>query len=220
MGLAIFDLDNTLIGGDSDHAWGEYLVQRGCVDGELFRSENDRFYREYQRGKLDIRAYLEFALEPLARIPRAELEALHADFMREVISDFWLPRAEELVQGHRERGHHTMIITATNHFVVHPIAQKLGVDSLLATDPEKLDGAYTGRVEGTPCFREGKVQRLQAWLQQHPQFSAVEHWFYSDSANDLPLLDQVTYPVAVDPDDDLRQAAGERGWPIISLRDG
>ncbi|WOX04450.1 histidinol-phosphatase [Microbulbifer pacificus] len=218
MQLAIFDLDNTLIGGDSDHAWGEFLVARDCVDSERFRSENDRFYRDYQSGVLDIFAYLSFALEPLAQLSRGQLQNLQREFMQEVISEIWLPHAETLIQRHRDAGHHIMIITATNRFVVEPIAARLGVDTLLATEPEEVDGHFTGQVAGHPCFQEGKVVRLQQWLDQHPQYARGEKWFYSDSINDLPLLSQVEHPVAVDPDIRLRDEALSRGWQVISLR--
>ncbi|HEY8569677.1 HAD family hydrolase [Microbulbifer sp.] len=218
MQLAIFDLDNTLIGGDSDHAWGEFLVARDCVDGDRFRSENDRFYRDYQSGVLDIFAYLSFALEPLAQLSRGQLQNLQREFMQEVISEIWLPHAETLIQRHRDAGHHIMIITATNRFVVEPIAARLGVDTLLATEPEEVDGRFTGQVAGHPCFQEGKVVRLQQWLDQHPQYARGEKWFYSDSINDLPLLSQVEHPVAVDPDIRLRDEALSRGWQVISLR--
>ena len=219
MQLAIFDLDNTLIGGDSDHAWGEFLVARDHVDGERYRSANDRFYQDYQRGELDIFAYLEFALEPLAQLSRSELNNLHREFMNEVISEIWLPRAEELISRHRREGHHIMIITATNRFVVEPIAARLGVDTLIATEPELVEGSYTGRVVGEPCYQAGKVVRLQQWLAHNPEFGTGEKWFYSDSINDLPLLEQVENPVAVDPDARLRAEAEKRGWPVISLRD-
>ena len=217
--LAIFDLDNTLIGGDSDHAWGEFLVARECVDGERFRNQNDRFYRDYQRGDLDIFAYLEFALEPLAQLSRGQLENLQHEFMEEVINEIWLPHADSLIARHREAGHHIMIITATNRFVVEPIAARLGVDTLLATEPEEVAGRFTGKVAGEPCFQSGKVLRLQHWLAQNTQFERGEKWFYSDSINDLPLLQKVEHPVAVDPDERLRREALERGWQVISLRD-
>lgn len=218
MQLAIFDLDNTLIGGDSDHAWGEFLVEREHVDGERYRSANDRFYRDYQRGELDIFAYLEFALEPLAQLSRGQLGNLQRAFMEEVVSEIWLPQAEELIAGHRRDGHHIMIITATNRFVVEPIAARLGVDTLLATEPEEVEGRFTGRVAGEPCYQGGKVLRLHQWLAHNPAYAASEKWFYSDSINDLPLLREVEHPVAVDPDPRLRTEAESRGWPVISLR--
>ncbi|MFD1217319.1 histidinol-phosphatase [Microbulbifer celer] len=218
MQLAIFDLDNTLIGGDSDHAWGEFLVSREYVDGERYRNENDRFYRDYQSGELDIFAYLEFALEPLVQMTRGQLDNLHREFMQEVIGDLWLPHAETLIQRHRDAGHHIMIITATNRFVVEPIAARLGVDTLLATEPEEVDGNFTGRVAGEPCFQGGKVLRLRDWLARNADYERGEKWFYSDSINDLPLLQEVEHPVAVDPDERLRSEAEARGWQIISLR--
>ncbi|WP_299939634.1 HAD family hydrolase [uncultured Microbulbifer sp.] len=218
MHLAIFDLDNTLIGGDSDHAWGEFLVQRSHVDGEHYRSTNDRFYRDYQRGELDISAYLEFALAPLSLLSREQLESLQREFMQEVVSALWLPRAQALIGEHRRKGHHIMIITATNRFVVEPIAAHLGVDTLLATEPEELEGRFTGRVVGEPCYRAGKVVRLHQWLAHNAVYTRGQKWFYSDSINDLPLLTEVEHPVAVDPDARLRTEAEARGWPVISLR--
>ena len=217
MALAIFDLDNTLLGGDSDHAWGEFLVRKGIVDGAAYGAANDRFFRAYQDGSLDIRAYLAFALEPLTRFSLAELQALHGEFMRTLIAPLRLPRADALIAEHRARGDYLLIITATNAFITRPIAHSLGVDAILATEPEIRDGRYTGAVVGTPCFREGKVTRLREWLQQHP-YDPAEACFYSDSLNDLPLLEMVGKPVAVDPDATLRAEAERRGWPVISLR--
>ena len=217
MALAIFDLDNTLLGGDSDHAWGEFLVQRGIVDRTVYAEANDRFYREYQNGTLDIHAYLAFALEPLTRFTRAELNTLHDDFMRSMITPMRLAKADALLAEHRARGDFLLIITATNAFVTRPIGAALGVDALLATEPEIRHDRYTGKITGTACFREGKVTCLREWLAQHPYDIATAS-FYSDSQNDLPLLEMVGRPVAVDPDDMLRRVASARGWPIISLR--
>ena len=217
MALAIFDLDNTLLGGDSDHAWGEFLVQRGIVDHTVYAEANDRFYREYQNGTLDIHAYLAFALEPLTRFTRAELNTLHDDFMRTMITPMRLAKAAALLAEHRARGDFLLIITATNAFVTRPIGAALGVDALLATEPEIRHDRYTGKITGTACFREGKVTCLREWLAQHPYDIATAS-FYSDSQNDLPLLEMVGRPVAVDPDDMLRRVASARGWPIISLR--
>lgn len=217
MALAIFDLDNTLLGGDSDHAWGEFLVQRGIVDRMVYAKANDRFYREYQNGTLDIHAYLAFALEPLTRFTRAELNTLHDDFMRTMITPMRLAKADALLAEHRARGDFLLIITATNAFVTRPIGAALGVDALLATEPEIRHDRYTGKITGTACFREGKVTCLREWLEQHPYDIATAS-FYSDSQNDLPLLEMVGRPVAVDPDDMLRRVASARGWPIISLR--
>jgi HAD superfamily hydrolase (TIGR01490 family) len=217
MTLAIFDLDNTLLHGDSDHAWGEFMVEQQLVDGEVYRRRNDEFYEAYKRGELIIEEYLAFALEPLSRLDTHHLQQLHARFMAEKVAPMRLPAADALIARHRAEGHFLLIITATNRFVTGPIAQALGMDDLLATDPECLDGRYTGRVAGTPCFREGKVARLQSWLKDTGHSLDGSH-FYSDSINDLPLLEAVTHPVAVDPDERLRQEAGRRGWPVISLR--
>jgi len=215
--LAIFDLDNTLLGGDSDHAWGEFLVSKGIVDAAEYGAANDRFYRAYQDGTLDILMYLEFALEPLTRFSLPELKQLHDEFMRTQIAPLRLPKADALLAEHRSRGDYLLIITATNAFITRPIGESLGVDALLATEPELRDGRYTGGVTGTPCFRDGKVTCLREWLQRHP-YDPAEAYFYSDSHNDLPLLAMVGKPVAVDPDGTLRAEAQARGWPIISLR--
>lgn len=217
MSLAIFDLDNTLLGGDSDHGWGEFLVHRGLVDEQHFRATNDLYYRQYQSGGLDIHAYLAFALEPLTQHNLPALEALHAEFMRDIVTPMYLPKAAELLAEHRARGDYLLIITATNAFITRPIAAALGVDAIIATEPELIHGRYTGRIVGTPSFREGKVVRLREWLVEH-QFNLAGSSFYSDSHNDLPLLEMVETPVAVDPDDTLRATAIARGWPIISLR--
>jgi HAD superfamily hydrolase (TIGR01490 family) len=215
--LAIFDLDNTLIAGDSDHSWGEFLVQKNLVDAAGYRRQNDGFYQAYKDGSLDIHAYLRFALAPLTRHTLAELEALHQEFMAVHIEPLMLPKAQALVQKHRDRGDHLLIITATNGFVTRPIAARLGIDDILASEPEILDGRYTGNCVGTPCFQVGKITRLNEWLATR-DVSLVDSYFYSDSINDLPLLEQVENPVAVDPDDRLRSIAEARSWPVISLR--
>lgn len=218
MALAIFDLDNTLLNGDSDHAWGEFLIQNKIVDSETYKSRNDQFYADYKRGELDIFAYLEFALEPLTRFSNAELEALHQRFMAESVSKMRLQKADALLQKHRDQGDFLLIITATNKFVTGPIGKALGVDDLLASDPEIINGIYTGKVAGTPCYQEGKVSRLNDWLEGKP-YTLQESYFYSDSMNDLPLLKQVGNPIAVDADDTLTAYAEAHQWPIISLRD-
>ena len=216
--LAIFDLDNTLLAGDSDHAWGEFLVNKGIVDEAFYRRQNDHFYELYKQSKLDIMEYLAFALEPLTRFTLAELAALHAQFMAEYINPMRQPKADALLRRHREQGDFLLIITATNGFVTRPIAQALGVDDILATDPEVEGDRYTGRIVGTPCYQEGKVTRLNQWLQQ-THHTLDNSYFYSDSINDLPLLQAVTHPVVVDGDQRLTSAAQQRGWPCISLRD-
>ena len=217
MPLALFDLDNTLLAGDSDYLWGQFLVERGIVDGEFYEKENQRFYEQYLEGSLNIMEFLAFQLQPLAAHPRARLEAWRAEFLQQKIEPILLPAARELVAEHRRRGDTPVIITATNRFITEPIARRYGVEHLIATEPEMIDGEYTGGVSGTPCFREGKVERLQEWLQAHGETLAGSS-FYSDSHNDLPLLERVERPVAVDPDERLRQEARRSGWPVTSLR--
>ncbi|MFW1678091.1 HAD family hydrolase [Pontibacter sp. JAM-7] len=217
MALAIFDLDNTLLGGDSDHAWGEFLCEQGIVDTDEYRHANDHFYQCYQQGTLDINEFLEFALRPLAQLGMNQLQTLHQQFMQQKVAPMMLEKAEALLQKHRDQGDFLLIITATNRFVTGPIAAKLGIDALLATEPEQNAGGYTGKVTGTPCFQHGKVTRLHEWLDE-TQHSLDGSYFYSDSINDLPLLEQVTFPVAVDPDAKLQDTATSRGWPVISLR--
>lgn len=218
MALAIFDLDETLIAGDSDYSWGKFLVDQGQVDADHYREMNEKFYRDYQDGRLDIREYLAFALEPLSRLSREQLSSLHRQFMVEVIQPMWLSKAVALLQEHRRQGDYLLIITSTNRFVVEPICAKLGVDDFLATNLEMVDGRYTGEIEGEPSFREGKVSRLEAWLKQTGH-DLTGSYFYSDSINDLALLERVEHPVAVNPDSKLAQVASERGWRVISLRD-
>lgn len=218
MALAIFDLDNTLIAGDSDHSWGEFLVLNGKVDRDHYRTMNDRFYADYESGCLDINAYLDFSLAPLSEIPRVELQQLHRRFMREVIDPMMLAKAQTLLETHRQSGDHLLVITSTNRFIVEPICDALGIDDLLATELEIIDGHFTGKFSGIPTFREGKVERFNQWLAEHPQHRE-KSYFYSDSINDLPLLLQVETPIAVDPDNSLRDEANRRNWEIISLRD-
>lgn len=218
MSLAIFDLDNTLLSIDSDHAWGEFLVEQGAVDPVAYREANERFLADYNAGTLDMAAFLEMALKPLAENTPEQLAAWHQQFMASKIEPHILPKAEELLARHRTKGDTLLIITATNRFITGPIAERLGVDDLIAVDPEMVDGRYTGRVDGVPSYREGKVIRLQAWLEAQ-DITMDGAWFYSDSHNDLPLLEKVDHPVAVDPDDTLRKVAEERHWRIMSLRD-
>ena len=222
MNLAIFDLDNTLIAGDSDYLWGQFLIDKSLVDADIYERENQRFYDEYKAGTLDILEFLEFSLAPLSQHSITELNTLHKEFIQTRIDSIWLPKAEALLKKHRDNNDYLIIITATNHFVTAPIAEKLGVDDIIATMPEKINNHYTGKVSGTPCFQEGKVKRLELWLKEkrleEKDFSLAESHFYSDSFNDLPLLLEVTYPVAVDPDEKLREYAQYNHWPIISLR--
>ncbi|WP_282339289.1 MULTISPECIES: HAD family phosphatase [Pseudomonas] len=217
MRLALFDLDNTLLGGDSDHAWGDWLCARGILDGVAYKARNDAFYQDYLAGKLDIQAYLNFSLEILGRSEMRQLADWHLEFMKECIEPIILPRGEALLAEHRAAGDKLLIITATNRFVTQPIAARLGVETLLATECEMADGRYTGRTTDVPCFKEGKVTRLNRWLAENG-LDLSDSAFYSDSMNDLPLLEQVTRPVAVDPDPTLRAEAERRGWPVITLR--
>lgn len=217
MALAIFDLDNTLLNGDSDYLWGQFLAQQGLVDKESYERENQRFYDEYKSGTLDIFEFLEFSLRPLSENSLVQLKQLHQQFMDKSIRPIITPAARAKVDEHRQAGDTLLIITATNAFITAPIAAELGIENLLATDPEMVDGRYTGKVSGTPCFREGKVERLETWLQQ-TGLNLANSYFYSDSHNDLPLLERVSKPVAVDPDETLQQHAQMKGWDIISLR--
>lgn len=217
MTLAIFDLDNTLLAGDSDHAWNEFLVEEGIVDAEEYRQANDRFYQDYVNGDLDILRYLSFALEPLARHEPDQLNRWRARFMDHKIRPMLQDKATALLEHHRRQGHTLMIITATNRFVTEPVASVLGIDHLIATEPEMINGRYTGGVAGIPSFQDGKVTRLDDWL-GHQQMTLDGAWFYSDSHNDLPLLNRVANPVAVDPDPTLTKHAQTQGWDIISLR--
>jgi HAD superfamily hydrolase (TIGR01490 family) len=218
MRLALFDLDNTLLGGDSDHAWGDYLCERGILDPVEYKARNDAFYVDYLAGKLNLTDYLNFSLEILASTEMTQLDEWHRDFMRDCIEPIILPKGLELLASHRAAGDKLVIITATNRFVTGPIAERLGVETLLATECEMQDGRYTGRSFDVPCFREGKVTRLNRWLEENG-LSLEDSYFYSDSMNDLPLLEQVTHPVVVNPDPNLHEEAKRRGWKEISLRD-
>jgi HAD superfamily hydrolase (TIGR01490 family) len=215
--LALFDLDNTLLAGDSDHAWGEFLCRRGLVEADSYRARNDAFYQDYLEGRLDVQAYQDFCQELLGRSEMDQLDAWHRDFMAEFIEPIILAKGEALIRRHLEAGDRVAIITATNRFITGPIAARLGVDTLLATECGVENGRYIGRSVDVPCFQEGKVVRLERWLDENG-LSLDGSWFYSDSRNDLPLLSRVSNPVAVDPDPILRAEAEARGWPVISLR--
>ena len=220
MRLALFDLDNTLLAGDSDFEWAEFLISQGVLDRQLHQARNAKFYEDYKSGTLDIHAFLEFQLKPLSQHPRSQLDAWHQKYMETKIRGMMTAKSRALVEKHRQAGDLMMVITATNSFVTAPIAREFGIDHLIGTIPEEIDGEFTGRVTGVPSFKEGKVTRLHAWLHDRGQGLAdfEETWFYSDSLNDLPLLKVVDHPVAVDPDPTLRAYAEEANWPIISLR--
>ena len=217
MKIALFDLDNTLLLGDSDHAWSEYLVSRGILDEKEFRAKNDQFMLDYQNRTLSIDDFLDFQLEPFKRFSKEQLNEWHGDFMRDIIDNMIVDYAHQLVQRHQEADHLVAIVTATNRFVTAPIAKRFGIDHLIATEMEEKDGQYTGKPSGQPCFQEGKIIKVNDWLvtldKKLSDFQ--ESYFYSDSANDLPLLNQVTHPVAVNPDSTLKAVAEEKGWPII-----
>jgi HAD superfamily hydrolase (TIGR01490 family) len=216
LSLAIFDLDHTLITGDSDYEWGQFLIERHIVDGEDYERENDRYYEQYKEGTLDIYEFLAFALKPLADNDRRTLDTWHKEFMQEKILPMIPQASKDLLAKHRQQGDTLLIITATNSFVTRPIAELFGVDHLLATEPEVVEGEYTGKVSGIPCFQEGKVERLHLWLREHSE-TLEGSWFYSDSHNDLPLLKEVEHPVVVNPDEKLRIEAERHHWPVISL---
>jgi HAD superfamily hydrolase (TIGR01490 family) len=220
MNLALFDLDNTLLGGDSDYEWGQFLVDRGVLDAAEYEAQNREFYAQYVAGTLDIHEFLGFALRPLAEHAPEDLARWHAEFMRARILPMIGDKARALVRRHRDDGDLCAVITATNRFVTAPIAREFGIEHLIATEPESAGGRFTGRVAGIPCFRDGKVRRLEQWLAGlgHALARFSESTFYSDSHNDLPLLERVTRPVAVDPDDALEAEARRRGWPVVSLR--
>ncbi|MBB5018351.1 HAD superfamily hydrolase (TIGR01490 family) [Chitinivorax tropicus] len=215
--LVLFDLDHTLLAGDSDVEWPRFLIRRGLLDAEETNRRNDAFYEQYKAGTLDMNEFLAFQLAPLARFTMEELHALHADYMQEHILPLITDKARQLVVGHQAQGDLVVIITATNRFVTAPIAAELGVSHLIATEPEIVDGRYTGKPTGIPSFQAGKITRLELWLADRKQrwSDFGETWFYSDSRNDLPLLERVTHPVAVNPDSLLKAVAEEQGWPIV-----
>jgi HAD superfamily hydrolase (TIGR01490 family) len=216
--LAIFDLDHTLLSGDSDHAWGQFLVDSKIVEPEHHQRQNDYFYEQYKAGSLDIEEYLAFALKPLTEQPLDVMLALRETFIEERIKPLITNKARALIAQHRQAGDELLIITATNAFVTRPIASLLGFEELIAPEPEIINGQYTGGITGIPSFQQGKVIRLEMWLKEK-QIDLAGAFFYSDSHNDLPLLNIVDNPVAVDADDTLTKTATQNGWPIISLRD-
>ncbi len=215
--LAIFDLDNTLLAGDSDYLWGQFLVEQGIVNGPAYQQDNRRFYEQYKAGSLDINEFQRFSLRPLVENPLERMLALRRLFVETRVAPIVARHTPELLRRHSARGDEILIITATNRFVTEPIAQLLGVPQLLATDPEMRDGRYTGEIAGTPCFQRGKVLRLEEWLAAGGK-SFSEHWFYSDSHNDVPLLEVADVPVAVNPDSQLSELARARRWPVLDLR--
>ncbi len=218
--LALFDLDNTLLAGDSDHAWGEFLIAKNLVEESRHRAENDNFYRQYQEGELDIHAYVKFTLSPILNYSEEQRAQLHREFMRESVLPMKLAKAQQLVDRHKSAGDCCVMITATNEYITAPIAEAFQICHLLATELETRDDRFTGNISGIPCYKSGKVEKLDQWLQQQDEeIDTSESIFYSDSINDLALMNRVAHPIAVDPDDRLRQTAEQNGWNIISLRE-
>lgn len=218
MPLVLFDLDNTLLAGDSDYEWGRFLIKKGLVDEDYYEAGNNRFYDQYKQGTLDIYEFSGFSFQPLAERSMEELVLLHREFMEQVIKPMIGERAQTLVDTHKQQGDLVMVITATNSFITRPIVHAFGIEHLLATEPKIVNNRYTTEIEGIPCFHKGKVQRLEEWLTAN-DMSLQGSCFYSDSINDLPLLERVDRPVAVDPDQQLAALARQRGWDCISLRD-
>ena len=219
MALAIFDLDNTLLAGDSDHRWGEFLCDVGLANAEAFSQQNDAFYADYQSGQLDMTAYLDFVLEPLTGMARSAVRSLQRQFVSECIEPMLLDKAFDLLNEHRIKGDTLLMMTATHAVVAEPVAARLGFEHWLGSGVGIHDDRYTGKAAGSPCFQQGKVDHLADWRSRHPNIADPDNcWFYSDSHNDLPLLSAVGHPVAVDPDNTLRAHAEANRWPIMSLR--
>ena len=219
MQLALFDLDNTLLSGDSDYEWTLHLVNKGVLDRDIFEQRNNEFYEQYKAGTLDIAEFLDFQLQPLADNSRADLDAWHAEFMATRIVPLLKQPARELVKHHQDRGDLCALVTATNSFVTGPISRELNIPHLIATIPAQDNGRFTGKPRGTPAFREGKITRVEEWLESMGLWwgNFERSWFYSDSHNDLPLLLRVSDPVAVDPDQTLRAHAEAASWTILKL---
>lgn len=217
MSLAIFDLDETLIAGDSDYAWFQFIIEQGLVDPDKYNEQNYRFYRQYKEGNLDIYAYLELVCTILAQFGEDELYSLRDRFVEIKITPLWLPKAFQLINYHRQLQHQLLVITSTVEFIAAPIVQRLGIPHLIAPVPEKIDRRFTGKIVGTASFQQGKVIRLKQWLKDR-RLTLADSYFYSDSHNDMPLLEVVDHPVVVDPDAKLQLVAEQKGWNTISLR--
>ena len=220
MQLAIFDLDNTLLNGDSDYNWSLFLIEHGVLDSDLYKERNEQFFKEYQSGNLDVIAYCEFQFKTLKDNPRELLDELRSDYVKKIINPMITKEAKDLVENHRKENHKLLIITATNSYITRPIADLFGIEDLIGTDLEELNGEFTGKVSGLPSFQEGKIIRLNSWLEKRGLiFEELEKtFFYSDSMNDIPLLEKVSNPVAANPDEILEKKAIKENWPIIYLR--
>lgn len=218
MPLAIYDLDNTLIGGDSDYLWGEFLCDEGIIsDRESFQKMNDYFYHQYETGELNIFAWAEFSFKVLTDHSLDELNKLRKDFVDTKIKPILLEKAQSCINNHKEKGDTVLVITASNTFITKPIIEMYGIDHLLATEPEFISGRFTGKVSGIPCFQSGKIDNLMPWLEKNNE-SLIGSYFYSDSHNDLPLLELVDNPIAVNSDEILSSAAHKNGWPVLDWR--
>jgi HAD superfamily hydrolase (TIGR01490 family) len=220
LNLAIFDLDNTLLDGDSDYNWGLFLIKKGIVDAKTYKIQNEQFYKDYQSGKLDIYEFSEFQFRVLKNNTREKLDQLRSEYIEQVIAPMILKKAIDLVENHKKLNDRLLIITATNSFITKPISSLFGIKDLIGTDPDEINGSFTGKVRGIPSFKEGKVERLESWLlEQDLKINDFEKiYFYSDSKNDIPLLSVVTHPVVVNADDELLEMAKQNNWPAISLR--
>lgn len=220
MKLVLFDLDNTLLAGDSDFEWAQFLISQGVLDREVHEATNLAFYEDYKAGTLNIHAFLDFQLRPLARHSREQLFNWREAYVQTRVLPMITDKSRALVEQHRQQADRMAIITATNRFVTAPIALEFGIQNLIATEVEEINGQFTGRGTGIPCFKEHKITRLEMWLADQGLLweDVSESWFYSDSLNDLPLLQRVTHPCAVDPDATLEAHARLNGWPVISLR--
>ncbi len=216
MELALFDLDNTLLAGDSDYLWGRYLVDQGLVDARDYEAQNQKFYEDYKAGQLDIRAFARFSLGRMGQFAPHDLDRWRADYVETCIRPIIASGAADLLAQHRNAGRELLIITATNSYITRPIADLLGVDNLIGTDGQRIDGRFNGEIEGIPCFQDGKIRKLEHWLTDKPAVS--QSWFYSDSINDAPLLEWADHAFAVDPCERLQALAQDKGWPVMSLR--
>jgi len=219
MALVLFDLDNTLLAGDSDYGWGQFLISIDAVDGEAYERANQKFYDDYKAGILDIHEFARFAFKPLEDHSMQQLQSWRQQYLDEVIRPMMTNKGQEKIDWHKSRNDVVVIITATNSFITRPIADAFGVEHLIATEPLQKNERFIAEIHGTPCYQEGKVTRLNNWLKTRSNLKLDNSWFYSDSHNDQPLLEKVTYPIAIDPDDELRELALERGWEIQSFRD-
>lgn len=217
MGLVFFDLDHTLLNGDSDREWTRFLIDEGVINQETSNRVNEQFYADYAAGTLDIHAFARFAFAPLASQPIEKLELWRTQYLRERVEPMITHEARALVEKHRKAGDTLVMVTATNSFVTRPIADLFAIEHLIATEPRRKNNRYLAEIEGIPAFREGKVARLKQWLASRPELSKTDSWCYSDSHNDLPLLEFVNHPVAVNPDKNLAEIAVARGWPILDL---